>query len=158
MSTMKPRKTTYILHRWVGLIVCVQLLAWSLGGLIFAVIDIDTIHGDPDAHLEPPAMIDFDQVSVTAPQAIELLVSAGAQTADIAQVMLRAGFGNAPEYVVRAQSGAPLARINASTGVVRLRLTEAEAIERAEADFIHDSPIESVTLLEGDVPSEARGP
>ena len=154
---MKPRKATYLLHRWLGLIVCIQLLAWSTGGLIFALLDIDTVHGDDDAHLDPPALIAIELVRITPAQAIERAASAGADAGDVAHALLRAGFDGSPEYLLRTQAGAPLARVNASTGEARLRITEAEAIERARADFIHDSPIDSVLLIEDVVPGEARG-
>lgn len=33
-------------HRWIGLFVSLQLLAWTLGGIWFSWNDIDKIHGD----------------------------------------------------------------------------------------------------------------
>lgn len=154
---MKPRKTTYLLHRWVGLIVCVQLLAWSTGGLLFAVLDIDTVHGDDDSRLTAPAPIPTGQVRITPDLAIERAATAGADIGDIVQVILRTSFEGSPEYLLLNPGNAAIARVNATDGAASLLLSETEAVERARADFIHESPIVSVRLIESEIPSEARG-
>jgi len=47
---LKIRKT----HRYLGLIIGVQFLAWTVSGLYFSWTDIDQIHGDPFLQLEKP--------------------------------------------------------------------------------------------------------
>ena len=159
MVRMKLRKTTYVLHRWVGLIVCVQMLAWSVGGLFFAVFDIETVRGTTEARPVVPAPVAVDEVGIAPPQAVELATQAGAETADTVRIILRTGVDGAPEYILRDKDNKPLARIDATTGDVTRRITEAVAVERAKADFIHDAPIKSVTLLEDEnnLPGEVRG-
>ncbi len=42
-TQLKIRKA----HRYLGLIIGVQFLAWTVSGLYFSWTDIDQIHGDP---------------------------------------------------------------------------------------------------------------
>lgn len=42
------------LHRWLGLIIGIQFLAWVLGGLFFAWSELDEVHGDYER--APPAL------------------------------------------------------------------------------------------------------
>jgi len=50
---MKPRRTTYLFHRWLGLIVSLQLLAWSVGGFMFSELDLDNVRGERDIASTP---------------------------------------------------------------------------------------------------------
>lgn len=47
------RRGLRALHRWLGLLVVLQLLAWVAGGLTMALLDIDRVRG---AHLAAPAV------------------------------------------------------------------------------------------------------
>ena len=40
------RLTLRKVHRWLGLIAGIQLLAWTVSGLYFTLIPIEEIHGD----------------------------------------------------------------------------------------------------------------
>jgi hypothetical protein len=44
---LKPAVNTFILHKWLGLIIGLQILIWLGSGLYMVVVDIDFIHGDP---------------------------------------------------------------------------------------------------------------
>lgn len=51
------------LHRWMGIILGVQFLFWTVGGLYFSWSDMDEIHGDHQkAHIHPLA-VDLNLVS-----------------------------------------------------------------------------------------------
>lgn len=39
-------RSWYALHRWIGALVGLQLLAWSVGGFVFATQALDDVHGD----------------------------------------------------------------------------------------------------------------
>ncbi len=52
-------------HRWLGVIIGIQFLAWTMGGLYFSWTDLDTVHGSdrlgPPPTLQPgfqPASVD----------------------------------------------------------------------------------------------------
>lgn len=59
-------RVAYAAHRWLALIVGAQLLAWSLGGLMFALLDIDEVHGDLDRVRRSPSSIAADVVPIAA--------------------------------------------------------------------------------------------
>ena len=40
------------IHRWLGLFIGIQFIAWTVGGLYFSWTDLDEIHGD---HLQNPS-------------------------------------------------------------------------------------------------------
>lgn len=43
---MKASRLSQKLHKWLGLIVGVQLLIWTVSGFYMVLMDIDMIHGD----------------------------------------------------------------------------------------------------------------
>ena len=57
---MLSRKKWYLLHRWLGLIVGLQLLMWSVSGLVFTLLDIDNVHGDFEATQKPPPVVQVE--------------------------------------------------------------------------------------------------
>ncbi len=66
---MKIRKT----HRYFGVFIGLQFLAWTVSGLYFSWTDIDEIHGDQFQKLPPPAtafndLIDLDSLPLPIQQ------------------------------------------------------------------------------------------
>ena len=43
---MSWKKRWYVAHRWIALLVGLQLLSWSIGGFMFSILDLDDVHGD----------------------------------------------------------------------------------------------------------------
>ena len=39
-------KTSIQIHKWVGLVVAIQVLFWVVGGLVMTAIPIERVHGD----------------------------------------------------------------------------------------------------------------
>lgn len=59
----KIRKT----HRWLGLILGIQFLFWTIGGLYFSWSNMDEVHGDHQkAHINPLSA----DISLISPQEI----------------------------------------------------------------------------------------
>lgn len=154
---MKPRKATYIAHRWLALIVSVQLLAWSTGGLIFSLLNIDAVHGDPQAVATIAGPIDPAAVVVSPNDAMRAAAESGRLGSDASRVVLRPRFGGGAEYVV--SGGGEIVRVDAATGAVVPMLTREQAVEIARAGYIENPPMLSAELYEdaAEVPMEARG-
>ncbi|MCH7701380.1 MAG: PepSY domain-containing protein, partial [Planctomycetes bacterium] len=81
---------------------------------------------------------------------------AGVDSASVREIRLRERFARTV-FEFLDGSGQPLGAVDAYSGEFMARVSEAEAKEAAIADFIHRSPVVSITLLEGEPPSEFRG-
>jgi len=124
MSKLKyyTRKT----HRYLGLLIGIQLLLWSVGGLYFSWTDIDKIHGDhlvnfPETH----PIIDLD---IIAPAVI--FQTANIKPSEIAEVKL-VNTGGKTSY--RLKSGKHYYLFDAKTGQRISEFSKEEA-----ADFAKD--------------------
>ncbi len=45
-------------HKWIGLIIGIQLILWTLSGAVMSTLDHETVAGGPAATPEPPALPD----------------------------------------------------------------------------------------------------
>ena len=154
---MKIRKNLYILHRWLALIISLQLLAWSVGGFMFSILDIDNVRGDWDRNTDPPAAIPFELAQVGPGQAAELAEAAGVATDEVAQLVLRVGHDEQLVYDLLGRDGLPLATVDAQSGQVTRQINDETAAAAALHDFVPEASVVSVQLLEGEPPSEYRG-
>ncbi|MFQ5495765.1 MAG: PepSY domain-containing protein, partial [Phycisphaerae bacterium] len=153
---MQWRRGTFAVHRWMGLVVSLQLLAWSVGGFVFSILDIDNVRGDLDKRINPPPSLSMDRVAVTPWVAHGHAVFGGVSADKIARIVLKERFGS-PVYDFYGSGGRPLTSVDAVTGELRPRVPAERVAEVALADFVHPASVTSVTLLEGEPPSEYRG-
>lgn len=128
------------MHRWLGLVIGLQVIAWSVGGAYFAWVGPDEVHGDRlRREVHPPAV---DLSRVRPPQgearALRLVVRAGRPAWEVVRR------NDAVEWV-DAESGAPLPD-----------LTEEEARAIVAADWAGPEPIESMEFVV-EAPGEYRG-
>jgi len=117
---------------------------------------IKNVHGELDARpqIDPP--LDLAGVHLSPGDAVDRAAQRGIDRGAISVVTLK-GRGGRVAYEIFDADKAPLASVDAATGDVRLRLSEAQACAVALADFTHDASVASVTLLEGEAPLEFRG-
>jgi uncharacterized iron-regulated membrane protein len=65
-------KTSIQLHKWIGLVVGIQILFWVLGGLVMTAIPIERVHGDhhvggaPKPVIAPETVMPFAEVAKLA--------------------------------------------------------------------------------------------
>ncbi len=150
---MKPRKTTYTAHRWIGLIISLQLLAWSVGGLIFSVLDINEVRGHNDAVKQD--FVPIDQETIYAlPVAVQDALGFYA-TEGIASVNL-VDRGLGAFWEVRNQESELLVRLYPS-GEESGMITPEQAQFIAMNDFIPEAEVQRVELIEDNPPEEYRG-
>ena len=150
------KKNWYAVHRWVGLVVSLQLLAWSVGGFTFSVLDIENVRGELDRNPRDLPALRLDRVRLTADAAASAAAAAGVDSGSVREIRLRERFARTV-FEFFDGSGQPLWAVDASTGEFMAWVSENEARAAAMADFTHDSPVVSITLLEGQPPSEFRG-
>jgi hypothetical protein len=137
------------IHRWLGLIIGIQFVLWTIGGLYFSWTDLDEIHGDhlmrPRAHvpanvvLVSPASV-IDRMRTTTPvdsiTAIELTSVLGRPTWRVSYLSVAGG---------RAERRRQLA--DATTGTLRGPLSREEAVTAATAAYAGSAPMTSVEYL-----------
>lgn len=143
---MKPVTLVRKIHRWTMLIIGVQAVLWTLGGVYMTVIPLPVIHGNHLLADAPPDEIDWARVDIEP--ALVLLANPSAEEIQLTMV------DGAPAYQV---SGPRQALISAETGQVLSPLPEDMIRRIARADYAGDSEIRAVTLLENrPMPQEIR--
>jgi uncharacterized iron-regulated membrane protein len=134
------------LHKWLGLIVGLQILIWLASGLYMVVVDIDFIHGD--------SLVKNTQEMVDIPVAPAISVAdLRMNYADITQVALRPVMGKT-YYTVTTADNRHL--LDPETGKVISPLAEKVAREIARYHFVGDAPVISATLITSNPPMEIQ--
>lgn len=149
--SMHWKKNWYFIHRWLSLVVGVQLLAWSVGGFMFSILDIDNVHGDFEKRDQLPLAIRADQIVISPARALEL--AGQLKEAPVTSLRLRERFGRTV-YECFDGKNKPIGAIDARTGEVMAEITEDEARLAAMNDFKPDAEISSFKYLEGEPPLE----
>lgn len=134
------------LHKWIGLIVGIQLLVWLVSGLYMVIVDIDFIHGDP--------LVKNMQQTVNIPQDATIDLSGLLlQFPDAEQIGLRAVMGKT-YYLLSTASDRWL--IDPQTAVIQSPLNEETIRKIALFHFNGNAPISSISLIETDPPMEIQ--
>lgn len=147
---MKPRKTTYLVHRWLGLVVSLQLLAWSVGGFMFSVLHLDAVRGERDIGspiFQPMATEAIDRLPIAASLADTDLRPVGS--------ISLADRGLGPRWEVRDVDGVLIGVMDTDAAPISM-ITPDEAGRVALRDFAPPATVESVTLIEDSPPTEYR--
>jgi uncharacterized iron-regulated membrane protein len=142
------RKWWFLVHKWLGLIVGVQVLAWFVSGLFMTFFPIEQVRSEHNIREAKP--IDLHGVAelVPAEQAVAAI------TDPVSRVELADVAGR---LVWRLDSkGKPHALVDAKSGAVISPLDEAAARGIATADYAGKGKIVSATLIEKDAPIEYR--
>jgi len=140
------------LHRYLGLVIGIQFVLWTVGGLYFSWTRLDAVHGD---HLlRPPAALGAD-VALASPATAVAALRAREPVDSLAGVELVSILGR-PVYRIQyvARDGGALVRktqlADAATGALRPAVGREEAVAVARQAFAGDAPVRSVEYLTAD--------
>jgi uncharacterized iron-regulated membrane protein len=154
-ATMIARRKLYAIHRWIGLIVGLQLLAWSGGGLLFSVLEIGEVRGELDMRPRPASPLDATTIRASTADVVHVASRRwGAER--VVEIRLRNRRG-AAVYEIRDADGEAIGSIDAKTGEVVRQLEPEEAGNVALEDFAPEAAVTDVTLIESSPPLEYRG-
>jgi len=144
MQTMRAVKLSRKIHKWIALIVGIQLFLWALSGFYMVVVNIDIIHGDMLVKGMEPNI--GDDVSKTFPvrRLLERYPSAH-------NVTLKTMMGR-PVYLVKGSGATEL--LDATTGEQLSPLNRQMAMQIANYHYAGNSEISGVELIENNPPSE----
>lgn len=127
-------------HRYLGLIIGIQLLLWTIGGLYFSWTNIDEIHGD---HL-----VNFPDTSVKVKPSFlppaKALSLAGLNKQNFEDIQLKEVL-NKTYYRIR--NGGSFMLVDAETGEKRKPLSENEAVSFAKEIFKPDAEIKDIDYV-----------
>lgn len=151
---MIRRKTIYRIHRWIALIASLQLLAWSVGGFVFSILDIQDVRGESDRAAPVKKPLPFEQVKFVPEQAVNICRNAG-YTGAVSEVRIFTRVGN-PVFEIRLNEE-NVCIVDAVSMSVVDRISSIDAERVATADFLPHAVVKSVDLFEQDAPPEYRG-
>lgn len=143
---MKPIIFFRKFHKWLGLIIGLQLLLWVVGGFVMSFFDIEEVRGEHRIAVQ--AQADLTQpVPVTVNQAV--------QTTNLApkKVQLKSWLGK-PVWLISNDQQQSI--VDAHTGDLISPLDESLARDVAMADYSGDDAIKEVRLIEEPL-GEVRG-
>jgi len=136
------------LHRYLGLLLGIQFLMWTAGGLYFSWSDMDEIHGDyqrkpapalsTEALTGPGVVIDqlrhqYPQLAISSLQLIDVL------GVPVYQVAFQEKAGDASPKSVQLA--------DARTGKLRPPLSQNEALALAQSRFVGTAEVASIHYL-----------
>ncbi len=143
------------IHRWLGLVVGIQLILWTASGLFFSLNPIAKVRGETEAPEPPP----LDSIAALASPsgALKELRHRHPQ-AEVLTVVLRPHLDGSIYEISFIEDGQPRWVIAApSSGELRPAIDRDEAVAIAQREYLLKSPVADVTLVtEADPGSEYR--
>ena len=135
------------IHKWIALIVGIQVLGWVLGGLIMTAIPITRVHGDNHLAAVTLAPIDLKRIVPLAKQ-LEL-----ASTSELGEATLK-NTPRGPIWVIKSAAGSE-GWWNGYTGENIDEIGAADAKKYAQAAYKGDGKLTAVDYEEV-APKEAQ--
>lgn len=138
MQTIHKRRLRQ-LHRWIGLVLFVQLLAWTAGGAIMSILNLDAVRGADQAN--PAKAVPASMLAQIKPiSALALDAQQSIRSIELGMLLEQ------PVYRVRYEKTS--ATWDAQTGQRLSPVPEALARRIAVADFAADAQVRAVTQIE----------
>jgi hypothetical protein len=145
MTKSRFHLLTRRLHRWLGVLIGIQFLAWSLGGLYFSWSDMDEVHGDYEKTPAPALAVNDDYTAVLF--ALDNLQPNPAMDSLISIGLVRILGVPCFQIILKTSTGRKVRLVNALTSLERPPLTEEEAIAVAKEGYAGNGKMQSVEYL-----------
>lgn len=136
------------IHKWIGVVIGIQVLLWVAGGLVMSAFPIELVRGETRAAPIKPAPISADEFATDLREAIAAhgpITSLRSQRI-AGRLYFEGQRDNAPAFLIDARDGRALAGIE-----------ESLAREVARRDFTGEGNILTASLIDQRL-SEYRGP
>lgn len=144
---MRPALLSRKLHKWLGLVIGIQLLLWTASGFYMVAVDLDFIHGDP--------LVRNLRVPLDASQSRLAFKDVAQQFQGVTAISLRALPGHpAPFYEV--STGKLKVLIDAATGQQLSPLSSDAIRDLSRQYYAGPGELASLTLIERDAPLEIQ--
>jgi len=137
------------LHKWLGLIIGIQIILWMSGGFVMSFFHIDKVRGEHNIARQETLVIDEGYLRVSLTDAIARHAPDGVSAASLKSFMGQSVYDLAREdgthVLVDTRSGG------------QVEIDEATVRGLANADFAGTGAIAEITLIDA-TNSEYRGP
>jgi uncharacterized iron-regulated membrane protein len=142
---LKTSRLSQKIHKWLGLLVGIQLVIWTISGFYMVVIDIDIIHGD---HLvQPPAELSAESVRGFSTKLPQLT-----KTYPQAQALSLESLAGRAVVKVKTSSGTLL--LDALNGETIAPIDSSKINQLANTYYAGTGVIQNATLIESNPPRE----
>lgn len=145
---MQILRWTVRIHKWIALLVGVQVLLWIAGGLVMSAIPIEIVRGEHKIAAAPPTAVDPHDL---------IPLETAARSAGAAQISGAALDQVLGKPVWRIETDAGTYTVDARSGEALSPVTEALAREIAIADYSGTGQIARIEMLAAP-PAEYGGP
>ena len=146
--SVRLRRTVRQLHRWLGLLIAIQILFWVMGGLVMSALRLEAVRSEHLTAKQEPVALDHQANLFPVTQMLE-----NQQPATVTGVTLTT-FLSQPVYRLETSAGPQL--LDATTGRTLSPLPEATVRAIALADYAGAADIRGVEWV--DTPAlEYRG-
>lgn len=139
----KIRKT----HRWLGFVLGIQFLFWTIGGLYFSWSNMDEVHGDHQkAHIHPLS----GNISLVNPQDILTKIKQKDTVNFVLGMQLIQILGKPVYQIIYSKEhdkGKKIQLADAETGNLRPYLSKEEAAAIARKNFSDDAKIKQIEYI-----------
>lgn len=133
------------IHRWLGLVVGIQLTLWTASGFFFSLNPITKVRGETEA--PQPPMLESTSTFASPSAAMKELLERHPQAA-IQTAVLRPHLEGAVYEIFYLDGGQPRwALADPSSGELRPAIDRAEAVAIARREYLPQSPVADVTLV-----------
>jgi uncharacterized iron-regulated membrane protein len=132
-------KTSIQLHKWIGLVVGLQVLFWVLGGLIMTALPIEKVRGEHHIGYAAKPVLPADAL-------LPLAELARRDGGELAEARLRST-PNGPVWVLTSPTGRE-SWYDARTGGEIREVTEAQVRQAAVRAYAGPGRLQSVSLLD----------
>jgi uncharacterized iron-regulated membrane protein len=150
VSTRKRSRSYWArkVHRYLGLFIGVQFIAWTVGGLYFSWTNLDEVHGD---HLQAPRPHLRGDVPLVSPGSVLEAIRLREPVDSLVGINLAEVLGT-PTYRVQYFSGAQRRSqlADATTGSLRTPVGRDEAVRIAQRGFAYPAAVRQVEYLTQD--------
>ena len=144
---MASARTWRRIHRYLGLVIGVQLLLWTASGLVFSWNAIESVRGE--TRIRHPDPMDLRRAGLTDNFFLNEFESAGADDARVTQVTLRSIIDRPVVELTLERAGEVTYRlVDPMTGQELSPIAPGWAAEIAQHDFFEPVEVELVELIE----------
>jgi len=144
---LKPAVTARTGHRWLGLLVGIQVVVWLVTGLYMVIVNIDFIHGD--------TLVKNTQQTVRVPDSSQLsMADVRKRYPEATRIGLQPMMGKT-FYAVSTPGRRYL--VDPANGSLASPIDGITATSIARYHYAGDAPVARATLITSDPPMEIQG-